>query len=635
MARVFLSYDHEDEERVAPIVAALQKAGHQVWWDRQIHGGAQYNSEIESAVANADAVVVLWSEQSVQSAWVRDEAAEGRDSGKLIPLTLDGARPPMGFRQFQTIDLSTAKGARKAAKLRELAATVDKVVQVGSQAPDPAHSAARRQRKLRAPWAVFAALGAVAVAGAAIWHFTGSAAQAPIVAVEAGDDSPAARALARDLLVKLGSAGSSDIDAVQIVGDGATKRPDLILEVSAGQSAQSPSANLLLLRAGDRQLLSSQDLAASAGASGDLKTSVVVAATSAIGCAKAALASRPALPLDALKQYLGPCERFNALYGMEDVSILIPQLQRIVERQPRFVPAWKQLLLAGTYVLSVPTDVAKPSRQWLRAKVEAARRVEPDMPEIRLAQVELLPMTDFAGRMKIVDSLRDAHPDDNFVLGSRAEQLMLVGRNNDAVVDAERTARLDPYSPYSRSEYIRTLAYSGRLPRAFEELESFKPFSPVAMSVADTRFRVNMRYGEPQAALDILRMYGTSKAHEAFLLARLKPTTENIEHALQIARSVAAERGYYAMLAEVLAPFGRDDEIYEMLMQVPRDKVDQYTLQTLFRPTLKNLRQNPRFLQIAARYGLLDYWRSSGNWPDFCLEPGLPYDCKKEAAKLQ
>jgi hypothetical protein len=130
-------------------------------------------------------------------------------------------------------------------------------------------------------------------------------------------------------------------------------------------------------------------------------------------------------------------------------------------------------------------------------------------------------------------------------------------------------------------------------------------------------------------------MYGTSKAHEAFLLARLKPTTENIEHALQIARSVAAERGYYAMLAEVLAPFGRDDEIYEMLMQVPRDKVDQYTLQTLFRPTLKNLRQNPRFLQIAARYGLLDYWRSSGNWPDFCLEPGLPYDCKKEAAKLQ
>jgi hypothetical protein len=31
---------------------------------------------------------------------------------------------------------------------------------------------------------------------------------------------------------------------------------------------------------------------------------------------------------------------------------------------------------------------------------------------------------------------------------------------------------------------------------------------------------------------------------------------------------------------------------------------------------------------------LLDYWRASGKWPDFCFEPDLPYDCKAEAAKL-
>src|SRR5438105_5820435 len=79
MASVFLSYDHEDAERAAPIAAALEKAGHSVWWDRHIHGGAEYNSEIENAVERADVVVVLWSERSVRSAWVRDEAAEGRD----------------------------------------------------------------------------------------------------------------------------------------------------------------------------------------------------------------------------------------------------------------------------------------------------------------------------------------------------------------------------------------------------------------------------------------------------------------------------------------------------------------------------------------------------------------------------
>jgi len=37
---------------------------------------------------------------------------------------------------------------------------------------------------------------------------------------------------------------------------------------------------------------------------------------------------------------------------------------------------------------------------------------------------------------------------------------------------------------------------------------------------------------------------------------------------------------------------------------------------------------------LAARVGLVDYWRTSGHWPDFCFEPGLPYDCKAEAAKL-
>jgi hypothetical protein len=69
-------------------------------------------------------------------------------------------------------------------------------------------------------------------------------------------------------------------------------------------------------------------------------------------------------------------------------------------------------------------------------------------------------------------------------------------------------------------------------------------------------------------------------------------------------------------------------------MSVPPENVDQVLLQTLFRPTLNRLREKPRFLQIAKLYGLLDYWRTSGNWPDFCSEPDLPYDCKVEAAKL-
>ncbi len=47
------------------------------------------------------------------------------------------------------------------------------------------------------------------------------------------------------------------------------------------------------------------------------------------------------------------------------------------------------------------------------------------------------------------------------------------------------------------------------------------------------------------------------------------------------------------------------------------------------------LRRDPRFMQLAARLGLVDYWRSSGHWPDFCADPGLPYNCRTEANRIK
>ena len=81
MATVSLSYDHDNVARAAAVASALEKAGHSVWWDRHIHGGAEFQIVIEKAVKDADAVVVLWSGRSIKSAWVRDEAAEGPDQG--------------------------------------------------------------------------------------------------------------------------------------------------------------------------------------------------------------------------------------------------------------------------------------------------------------------------------------------------------------------------------------------------------------------------------------------------------------------------------------------------------------------------------------------------------------------------
>jgi len=110
MARVFLSYAREDSDAAKELAETVGRAGHEVWWDQHIQGGSRFSRAIDQALKDAEAVIVLWSETSVESAWVQDEAAEGRDSGRLVPVLLDSCKPPLGFRQFQSVDLSRWRG---------------------------------------------------------------------------------------------------------------------------------------------------------------------------------------------------------------------------------------------------------------------------------------------------------------------------------------------------------------------------------------------------------------------------------------------------------------------------------------------------------------------------------------------
>jgi TolB-like protein/tetratricopeptide (TPR) repeat protein len=103
---VFLSYAREDKAIASALAQALSAAGLSVWWDALIEGGAAFAKTIEAAIEKSDALVVLWSKASIASDWVRDEAAKGRDLGRLVPISLDGTAPPMGFRQYQVIDFS-------------------------------------------------------------------------------------------------------------------------------------------------------------------------------------------------------------------------------------------------------------------------------------------------------------------------------------------------------------------------------------------------------------------------------------------------------------------------------------------------------------------------------------------------
>jgi TolB-like protein/tetratricopeptide (TPR) repeat protein len=131
---VFFSYSREDQKYALPIINFIQEAGYAVWWDGLLAGGERFSQTTATALANARAVVVLWSKTSIHSHWVHDEATEGRDRHCLVPLSLDGAIPPLGFRQFQTIDLSHASHDPARPQIRQL---IEAVAALHDRPPPP------------------------------------------------------------------------------------------------------------------------------------------------------------------------------------------------------------------------------------------------------------------------------------------------------------------------------------------------------------------------------------------------------------------------------------------------------------------------------------------------------------------
>jgi TolB-like protein/tetratricopeptide (TPR) repeat protein len=103
---VFISYARADEKAAKALIRLIKRAGFKVWWDGLIPSGQRFSAKISDALEHAKVVVVLWSANSGGSHWVQDEAAFGRDRQRLVPISIDGSEPPLGFRQLQTVDVS-------------------------------------------------------------------------------------------------------------------------------------------------------------------------------------------------------------------------------------------------------------------------------------------------------------------------------------------------------------------------------------------------------------------------------------------------------------------------------------------------------------------------------------------------
>jgi anti-sigma-K factor RskA len=90
---VFLSYAHNDGAYVQALHDRLQAKQVEVWWDRKQPPGCDFTEQLYTWVTSADAVLVIVSQQSAQSYWVKNEVWVAlQHKQRVIPVVIENAR---------------------------------------------------------------------------------------------------------------------------------------------------------------------------------------------------------------------------------------------------------------------------------------------------------------------------------------------------------------------------------------------------------------------------------------------------------------------------------------------------------------------------------------------------------------
>ncbi len=111
VADLFISYSHLDRPRCIQLRDALEALKLDVWSDAGIDAGDNFDRKIEQEIDAAKGVMVLWSANSVESNWVRNEARSGAEREQLVAVQLDECTLPLEFRSIHTESLR--EGAEK------------------------------------------------------------------------------------------------------------------------------------------------------------------------------------------------------------------------------------------------------------------------------------------------------------------------------------------------------------------------------------------------------------------------------------------------------------------------------------------------------------------------------------------
>lgn len=645
MATVFLSYSREDTARIRPVATALERAGHTVWWDQHIAAGDQFDAAIEEALAKAEVVLVAWSAASVRSAWVKDEAAAGRDSGRLVPVTLDGCPPPLGFRQYQTIDLGSWTGGPRSRRLDQLQAAICAKADCRQLTPPPT-SAARTEAPV-GTWLLgrrfFAALAValLLVAAGGLWlgdamPWRGAGGLAPKVrlgqfAVISPDLSPELpKALNAEILAAFGSenlvsvitAGTSFPEGAPFLLDGSVRKLDDALRFTVNLKNVDSGA-VVWSKAYDR--FATDTLA---------PRQVAVAASQVVRCGLwgASFYSKR-MSDEGLSLYLRFCGEYWG--GSSEDEQILQAARRVTAAVPDFSFGWSALALAA-----VPLAHRTGSSEAANLRTEAWKAAENSIrldrlnPEGYMAMAGLLPLQLFARREELLQKAIGVRPTEcgceRQIYG---DFLTSVGRMEDAVEQYERARAMMPLAPFSNVRLAQALHVVGRHDEADRIITEMLRMWPDAATLRLLKIKSAFwtgQYAQAIPLLDAPDLHLTQKQRDAITAAfealQSRDPGRKARVAAELQALAADPRRNDRLIVAALAALGAERAALDASTNLIRHR-DHALAAVLFEPNFSKVQGTAQYAALVSQLGLTGYWKATRHFPDICREVQKPAFC--------
>lgn len=105
--KIFISYSRADLDYIATLVDALREKGADVWFDKNIRTGEQWDNTLEEQIKAADVFLIVMSKTSVASNNVKDEMSYAKSLGKIIsPILIEPCEVPMRLARHQYVDFT-------------------------------------------------------------------------------------------------------------------------------------------------------------------------------------------------------------------------------------------------------------------------------------------------------------------------------------------------------------------------------------------------------------------------------------------------------------------------------------------------------------------------------------------------